>query len=102
MSRIQLTDRAFSDDLLQHVSVQGQIGHQLLEPPILLFQLPQPPQLGDPHPSELALPTGEGLLAHPQLTADLRPGIPDSAWRKAYAICSSVKVDVRIWSPPHE
>jgi hypothetical protein len=35
----------FSDRLAQHVKVEREIGHQRLEPPIFLLQLPHPPQL---------------------------------------------------------
>jgi hypothetical protein len=36
------------EDVLEHRLIQGQIGDDLLEPPILLLELLDPPQLGLP------------------------------------------------------
>jgi hypothetical protein len=61
----------FSEDLLQHVLIEGEISHKLLEFAILLFPLAQSPQLGDAHTSELAFPAVERLLADAELAAHL-------------------------------
>src|SRR5690606_15058225 len=50
----------FSDDRLEHLDVESLVGNELLEPPILLFELLQPPRLVDLHASELRFPAVEG------------------------------------------
>ena len=56
---------------MEHVLVQAQVGHQLLELPVLFLDLAQPPQLDDHNPGKLPLPAVKDLLAHAQLAADL-------------------------------
>jgi hypothetical protein len=46
----------FSDDLLEHLFVQGEIRHQPAQPGVLLLQLPELPNLGRHQPPELLLP----------------------------------------------
>ena len=41
----------FSDGFLEHVFVQGQVRHELLELPVLVFDHPEPPQLADSIPA---------------------------------------------------
>jgi len=74
ISRRRAAFRLFFEDLLEHVLVQTQIGHQALELAVLLHKLPKAGQLGDPHPGELTLPPVEGLLGDPRPAAYLQSG----------------------------
>ena len=47
--------------VLEHLLVQTQVGHLLLQLAVLLFQDPQPTNLGHPHPLELLIPAPKGL-----------------------------------------
>src|SRR5690606_36697351 len=49
----------FSDDRLEHLDVESLVGTELLEPPILLFELLHSPRLVDLHTSELRMPVVE-------------------------------------------
>jgi len=62
----------FSDDLLQHVAIERQIRHELLQLAVLLAQLPQLSQFTQTYPAVLSLPGVKCLLANPELPADLR------------------------------
>src|ERR1051326_8625966 len=53
----------FSHDPLQRFLVQAQIGHQLLQPPVLILQTLQPLCLTDIHPAVLRLPGVDGPFA---------------------------------------
>src|SRR5690242_19899770 len=57
----------FSDDFSQDVLVQGEIGHETLQARILITQLTQLPDLGQPQPRVLLAPKVEARLAHSQL-----------------------------------
>src|SRR5208283_4736466 len=46
----------FCDHRLQRLLVQRQVRHQVLQPPVLLLQRPQPPRLAYLHPTVLRLP----------------------------------------------
>lgn len=65
---------SISQDVLQHLLVQAQVGHQLLELPVLLLELTQPAQLGDPHAAEPLLPPVEDGLADAHLAHDVAHG----------------------------
>ena len=52
--------------------VQCQIRHQLLQLPVLLLELPKPPELRHPPPVVLALPAVKRLLEYSHLPANLR------------------------------
>src|SRR5262249_14920972 len=64
----------FSQDVLQHLLVEAQVGDELAEALVLLLQLLEPAQLGDAHPAEPLLPAIEGGLADAQLADDVRHG----------------------------
>ncbi len=49
----------FSDDVLQHLLVQGAISDQLLELPVLFLELTETSELCDSHAGELLLPAVE-------------------------------------------
>ena len=59
----------FFDHRFQHVLVQAEIGHQLLQPLVLIFQLPQTLRLAHAHPAILRLPGVDGVLRHAQFPA---------------------------------
>jgi len=61
----------FSDDRLEHLDVESLVGNELLEPPILLFELLQPPRLVDLHASELRFPAVEGGRRDAQFPANV-------------------------------
>src|SRR4029077_4018109 len=61
----------FFNHRFQHVLVQTQIRHQLLQPPVLILQLPQPLALPPAHPPILRLPRVHGVLAHSSLSPRL-------------------------------
>ena len=63
--------RAFLQHPLQRLFVQAEVGHQLLQLEVFLLQDPQAPHLGHAHALELFRPPVEGLLANPNLPADL-------------------------------
>ena len=71
-SRRRVGLRLFSEGLAQHVLVERQVGHQALQAPVLLLQLPHPAQLAHAQMRELLLPLIERRLADPQLPADIR------------------------------
>jgi hypothetical protein len=50
----------FSDEILQRCVVQHLFGQELLEPPVLVLQRPQPLGVGRLHTAELGLPLVEG------------------------------------------
>src|SRR5271157_5527318 len=52
----------FCDHRLQRLLVQRQVRHQVLQPPVLLFQSPQRPRLAHLHPAVLCLPAVEAPL----------------------------------------
>ena len=59
------------DDILQHLPVQAQVGHELLQLAVLFFKLLETPQFRDTEPDVLLLPTVERLLRNPHLSGDL-------------------------------
>jgi hypothetical protein len=58
--------------------VQRQVGHDLLQLPVLFLQLAESPEFGHPHAFALPPPPVERLLAHPDLPANFPTGLPDS------------------------
>ncbi len=64
----------FSDNLLQHVPIERQIGHEAFQLGILLTELPQFAQFAEAEPRILPLPHVERLLADPHLPADVHHG----------------------------
>ncbi len=61
----------FSQDILKHRLVQAQLSHQLLQPAVLVLQLPRLPDLVRLQAYVLLLPAIEGLLADPHLPDQL-------------------------------
>ncbi len=57
----------FSNHLLEHVLVKREIGDQLLELTVFLFQLAEAMQLRYAHASEALLPAVEGLFTDTQI-----------------------------------
>src|SRR5215510_11828196 len=62
----------FSEHLLQDVPIEREIPHHALQPRVLLLELLQPPQLGDPEIRVLLLPDVEGRFAHAHLSTNVR------------------------------
>jgi hypothetical protein len=72
------TFRVFFDHFLEHGLVQGKIGHQALELPVLLLEKPELTKLRRPQAAVLPLPAIESLLRDPELAnyfLDLRSGL---------------------------
>jgi hypothetical protein len=61
----------FSDYLLEHLFVQGEIRHQPAQPGILLLQLPELADLRGHQAPKLLLPAVKRLLANAHLAGDL-------------------------------
>lgn len=64
------------DDVLQHLLVERQIRDDLLQPRILLLELPQPLHLRRHQTRILLLPIEERCRAAPGFPAELRDGRP--------------------------
>src|ERR1051326_4586598 len=62
----------FFNHRFQHLLVQTQIRHQFLQPPVFIFQLPQPLRFSHAHPAVLGLPRVDGVLRYSQLPPHLR------------------------------
>jgi len=90
--------RAFSGLLLQDLLVQRQVGHDPLQPRILILEHLQPPQLGHAEVRILLLPCVVPGFRHADLPASSTTGVTESANRSAYAICSSLNLDFFIAS----
>src|SRR5215471_13975817 len=67
---------SFSHGLPQDLLIQGQVGDELLELPVLLAELPELPDLGDPQAPKPLLPAVEGRFTDAELPADLLDGSP--------------------------
>src|SRR6516164_1225221 len=67
-----LASELFSDYLAQDVFVERQIGYQALQACVLIAQLPELTDLGEPHLGVLLFPQVKARLAHTQLAADVR------------------------------
>src|SRR5205807_850286 len=61
-----------SQQVLEHLIVEGLLGDQPLETRVLLLQRPQPPRLAQLQPAVFLLPAIEGLLADAVPPAHLR------------------------------
>ena len=61
-----------ADDVLQHLPIQSQVRHDLLQPAILVLQRLQPTHLVGQQPAIALLPVEVGRLTDPCLAADLR------------------------------
>jgi hypothetical protein len=61
----------FSDNLLQDVPIERQVGDQLLQLRVLVAQRSELPHLGDAQPRKLLFPAIERLLADSQPPTDL-------------------------------
>jgi hypothetical protein len=86
--------RAFSDNLLQDVAIQRQVGDQLLQLAVFVAQRPQLADLLDANAGELFFPAVERLLADPEAATDLGdlfPAFPPGAARRrflrSYGLC---------------
>jgi hypothetical protein len=73
MSRRLAVVRSFFDDFLQNAPIQRQIGHQTLQPGVLVSQLPQ---LEQPEIAVALLPDVAGRLADPHLPAHICDRLP--------------------------
>ena len=88
----------FCDDFLQDVLVERQIRYEPLESRILGLELPKLAQLRDTQARVLILPDVKGRLGNSSPRQTSETGVPASAWRKTYAICSCVNLDFFIAS----
>src|SRR5262245_9565387 len=61
----------FSQRILEDDLVNGEVRHNRFQPPILLAELPELADLGDPETTKSLLPPVERRLADPQLAANL-------------------------------
>src|SRR5713101_8205092 len=80
----------FSYDRLERFFVQAEIGHQLLQPAVLVFQTPQPLRFPNLHPAILTLPAVQRRLADAVLPRQLRDLPPPSCSFRIPTICSSL------------
>ena len=83
----------FSQSLRQHVLIEREIGDEPFQSTVFFFQLPEPPQFAHPQMGVLLLPGVERGVTHPELPAEVADGVPASACRIAYTICSSENFD---------
>src|SRR2546429_104585 len=67
-----LASELFSDHLAEDVLIEREIGHQALQPRVLITQLAELADLGEPELCVLLLPEVKARLAHPDLTAHIR------------------------------
>ena len=80
----------FCGNVLQNRLVQAQLGHQLLEPRILVLQLPKFTYLIRLQPRVLLLPAVKRLLGDAMLPAQLGRAQPASPCFRIEMICSSL------------
>jgi len=66
--------KLFFQHILQHWLVEHQIGNDLLEPRVLVFELPQSTQFRRSQTGELAFPIEKRRLRDADLAADFRYG----------------------------
>ena len=66
------TSELSADDVLQHLPIQGQVGHDLLQAAVLILQCLQPAHLVRQQTSIPFFPVEVGRLTDPGLAADLR------------------------------
>jgi hypothetical protein len=71
--------RAFFSDFQQDVPIQRQIGHQALQPGVLVPELPELPDLEQPHVRVPLLPGVVGRLADPYLPTQIRDWLAGTA-----------------------
>ena len=79
MSRGLGVASSFSNDLLQHMPIQCRIGHQALQPGILVTELPKLAHFEQPEVAIALLPVVVRRLADPHLPAHIRDrltGVP--------------------------
>jgi hypothetical protein len=60
----------FSQHFVKHLLVEREIGHQTLQPPVLIFELLQLPDLARRHLTKFLPPPVVRLLGDPELAAD--------------------------------
>jgi uncharacterized protein YjbJ (UPF0337 family) len=65
----------FSSHLFQDVDVERQVGHDLLQPAILLLEVPEPFHIGGLQRAEVFPPGVQGLRTDAVLLGDLRDGL---------------------------
>ncbi|MCD5326420.1 hypothetical protein LQR33_01265 [Chromobacterium piscinae] len=90
-SRLRAGVTAFWDGFQQHLLVLAQVGGHALEMSTLFFLLLQAAQFADTQATVFFLPVVASEM--PILRQTSAIVVPDSAWRKAKAICSSVNFD---------
>src|SRR5438270_194118 len=67
-----LASELFSDHLAQDVFIEREIGYETLQARVLITQLAELADLGEPELGVLLLPEVKARLAHPDLTAHIR------------------------------
>ena len=73
--------------------IQGEVRHEPFEPAVFFLHLPEPPQLAHTQVRVLLFPGVEGGVTHPELPTQIGTGVPASACRIAYTVCSSENFD---------
>ena len=81
-----------SQQVLQHLKVQRLVGHDALEPSVLVLKCLQPPRVTDLKAPVLLLPPIERVVADPVASAYLFVAPPASASCRIPMICSSVNL----------
>jgi hypothetical protein len=89
-----------ADDVLQHLAIQRQVRHDLLQLRALVLKLLQPLHFRRHQPTELLAPDVIGRFANPRLPANLSDRRCSSACRSTKAICCSLHRDVFMENPP--
>ena len=80
----------FCNRRFQHLPIQTQVRHQLLQPPVLVFQLFEPPRFVHFQPAILGFPRVDRMLGHAILPRHLVRRPPCSTCFSAEMICASV------------
>ncbi len=83
-SHLAQASELFSQHLLEHVLIKGEIGDQRLESLVFVFELPQACEFGDTHAGELFLPAVESLFGDACLAADFQD------WCAGFGLSQSV------------
>lgn len=88
-----------ADDILKHFPVQRQIGDDLLQPGILIFQSFEPPHLVRQQARILLAPIEIRRLAIPAFRQISATGTPSSPCFKMNAFCASENFDLPLLFP---
>ena len=97
-------DRLLKRPHLQHLPIQRQVRHNLLQPAVLVFDLLQPFHLRRQQPGILLLPVEIGRRSDPAFRQISATGVPSSPCLMMNAFCASVNFDafIRFRSSPSQ